>query len=367
MKEEKEMKRVYNFNGGPAALPLDVLKEIHEEWFDFDGTGESILEISHRSKTFEKVLENVKDDIRHLLHLSDDYAVLFLSGGANMQFAAIPMNFLLPGKKASYVLSSYFSEKALKEAEKIGDVQIAWQPKSGIYNHIPAPEEILVDPEAAYIHITTNGTAEGNEIFRIPNTGNVPLAADMTSDLMAREIDSHLLSFFYAGVQKNIGPAGTVLAIARKDFLKGRNPRLPNVLNYELLMEHDSMINTPPVFAIYTVGKYVKWIRQQGGVQKMERRNRKKSSMIYEIVDAHPDFYHPFADKESRSIVNVTFTLPSQSLTKRFIAEAESQNLYGLKGHRAVGGIRVSLYNGVPVEAAEHLADFMERFFKSNK
>lgn len=358
------MKRVYNFNGGPAALPLDVLKEIHEEWFDFDGTGESILEISHRSKAFEKVLENAKDDIRHLLHLNDEYAILFLSGGANMQFAAIPMNFLLPGKKASYVLSSYFSEKALKEAEKLGDVQIAWRPESGIYNHVPAPEEISYDSHSAYLHITTNGTAEGNEIFQIPNTGNVPLIADMTSDLMARTIDSSLFSFFYAGVQKNIGPAGTVLAIAKKSFLKGRSAKLPNVLNYEMLMDHDSMINTPPVFAIYTVGKYVKWIRNQGGIEEMEKRNRLKSSLIYNVVDAHPDFYHPFAEKDSRSIVNVTFTLPTQNLTNLFLYEAEAENLYGLKGHRVIGGIRVSLYNGVPLDAAEHLADFMERFFK---
>ena len=360
------MKRVYNFNGGPAALPLDVLKEIHEEWFDFRSTGESILEISHRSDTFAKVLEEAKADIAHLLHLNEEYTVLFASGGANLQFAAIPMNFLLPGETASYVLSSYFSEKALKEAEKIGNVEVAWKPEDGVYDHVPAPEDISIDPKAAYLHITTNGTAEGNEIFQIPQTGKVPLVADMTSDLMARDINASSFSFLYAGVQKNIGPAGTVLIVAKKSFLRGRNPGLPTVLNYETLMEHDSMINTPPVFAIYAVGKYVKWIREQGGLVEMERRNREKSDMIYTILDSHSDFYRPVVKKDSRSIVSVTFRLPSQALTAQFLQEAEEHQLYGLKGHRIVGGIRVSLYNGVPKEAAQHLAAFMEAFYEAH-
>ena len=360
------MKRVYNFNGGPAALPLDVLKEIHNEWFDFRGTGESILEISHRSDTFAKVLEEAKKDIRTLLHLSEEYTVLFASGGANLQFAMIPMNFLLPGETASYVLSSYFSEKAFKEAEKIGNVEIAWKPDTGVYDHVPSPADIHIDSHAAYLHITTNGTAEGNEFFQIPKTGHVPLVADMTSDLMARDIDSSAFSFLYAGVQKNIGPAGTVLIVAKKSFLEGRNPGLPTVLNYETLMEHDSMINTPPVFAIYAVGKYVKWIREQGGLLEMERRNREKSDMIYDIIDSHSSFYLSFARKDSRSIVSVTFSLPSKTLTDIFLQEAEAYQLYGLKGHKIVGGIRVSLYNGVPLEAVQHLAAFMEDFYKKH-
>lgn len=360
------MARVFNFNAGPAALPLEVLQEIHEEWFDFGGMGESILEISHRSKAFTEVIETARQDVLDLLELSDDYTALFTSGGANLQFAQVPLNFLLPGKKAAYVLTSYFSDKALKEAKKVGDTEVIWQPEGG-YHRVPRPEEIPVPEDAAYIHVTTNNTAEGTEYQDFPDTGNVPLIGDMTSDLLARPFDAGKFALFYAGVQKNIGPAGTALVVARKDFIKNRREKLPDVLDYELLYEKDSLYNTPPVFQIYAVGKVLQWLKRNGGLAAAEERNRQKSELVYDVVDAHPAFYQGYAEKSSRSIVNAVFQLPTKELDAKFIQEAEQHSLFGLKGHRIVGGIRASLYNGVPFEAAKALAEFMEEFYRENR
>lgn len=360
------MARVFNFNAGPAALPLDVLKEIHEEWFDFAGTGESILEISHRSPAFLSVIETARQDTLDLLGLDDSYTALFTSGGANLQFAQVPLNFLTPGKKAAYVLTSYFSDKALKEAKKIGDTEVVWQP-DGEYRRAPKPNEIPLPKDAAYLHVTTNGTAEGVEFQDFPDTGTVPLIGDMTSDLMARTFDARKFTLFYAGVQKNIGPAGTVLVVAKKDFLKKRRANLPDVLDYELLEEKDSIYNTPPVFQIYAVGKVLQWMKRNGGLTAAEERNRQKSELIYDVIDEHPAFYQGYAEKDSRSIVSVVFRLPSKELDADFVHEAEKRNLFGLKGHRIIGGIRASLYNGVPLEAAKALAEFMEGFYKSHR
>lgn len=360
------MARVYNFNAGPAALPLEVLQEIHDEWFDFGGTGESILEISHRSAAFSKVIETAREDTLDLLGLDDSYTALFTSGGANLQFAQVPLNFLAPGKKAAYVLTSYFSDKALKEAKKVGDTEVVWKPE-GAYTHVPKPADIPVPKDAAYLHVTTNGTAEGVEFHDFPDTGDVPLIGDMTSDLMATTFDAKKFSLLYAGVQKNIGPAGTVLVVAKKDFIKHRRENLPDVLDYELLYEKDSIYNTPPVFQIYAVGKVLQWLKRNGGLAAAEERNRAKSDLIYQVIDEHPDFYRGYADKDSRSIVSAVFQLPTKELDAAFVKEAEARNLFGLKGHHIVGGIRASLYNGVPYEAAKALAEFMEVFYNAHK
>ena len=357
------MKRVFNFNAGPATLPLEVLEEIHAEWFDFAGTGESILEIRHRGEVFGRVLEEAEEDVRTLLGVDDRYAVMFLSGGANLHFHMIPLNFLTEGKTAAYVMTSFFSDKALKEAEKIGKTFIAYRPENGIYDRVPAPEEVVIPECCAYVHVTSNNTAEGTEMFCFPDTGNVPLIADMTSDLLTHPLDMEKFSLIYAGVQKNIGPAGTVLVVAKKDFLRGRSPALANTLNYEIQMENHSMYNTPPVFAVYTAGKVVKWILRNGGLAGMEKQNREKAELLYHAVDQHPDFYRPYAQKDSRSLMNVVFTLPSAVLEKRFVAEAAEQDLCGLKGHKATGGIRASIYNAMPSEGCRRLAAFMDAFY----
>ena len=360
------MNRIYNFNAGPATLPLDVLKEVQAELLDFRGSGMSILEISHRSKEFQAVLDDTKADIAELLHLPADYGICFMAGGGTLQFSCVPWNFLLPGTVGAYAVTGSFSDKALAEAEKVGETAVVYSSKESGYDRVPRPDEIRLPERCAYLHITGNNTIEGTEYSVYPETGSVPLIADMSSDILSRPFPVEKFSLIYAGVQKNIGPAGAVLVIAKKDFLEGRSGKIPVMMNYETIMKKDSTYNTPPVFAIYIVGKVVRWLKEHGGLVEREKVNRAKAELVYDALDAHPEFYRGKAARDSRSLMNVTFNLPEKELEAAFVEEAKKYNMGGLKGHRSVGGIRASIYNAMPVEGCQTLADFMEDFWKKN-
>jgi len=361
------MSRIFNFNAGPAALPLEVLEEVQEELLDFADTGMSILEISHRSPAFEKVLEETKQDIAELLHLPEDYGIFFMAGGGSLQFSCVPYNFLTEGKTAAYADTGSFSDKAFQEAEKVGRAVKVFSSKAEGYDRVPRPEEVVLPENCAYLHITGNNTIEGTEYFAYPETNGVPLIADMSSEILSRPFPVEKFSLIYSGVQKNIGPAGAVLVIARRDFVAGRDKKLPVMMNYETMLEKDSLYNTPPVFAIYIVGKVAKWLKKQGGLEAMEAVNRKKAALLYGMLDRYPAFYKGRAEKDSRSIMNVTFNLPTKELEAQFAEEGKRRGLGGLKGHRSVGGIRASIYNAMPLEGCEELAKFMEEFYQANK
>ncbi len=358
--------RVYNFNPGPATLPLEVLQEAQAELLNFDGTGMSIMEISHRSEPYERVHNQTKADILSLMGLGDDYEVLFIQGGASLQFAMIPMNFATVERKGAYVLSGTFSSNAYKEAATLGVGSIAASSKEGGFRHVPTQEELSIDPSAAYLHVCYNNTIYGTEFHYIPDV-SVPLIADMSSDMLSRPIDFKRFDFIYAGVQKNLGPAGVVIVVAKKSMIESSRADLPTMLRYDTFYKKNSLYNTPPAWSIYMVGKVVRWIKDQGGLSAMADRNARKAKLLYNAIDQSEGFYRGHAEPASRSLMNVTFRLPTEELEKKFAAEAAEQNLIGVKGHRSVGGMRASIYNAMPIEGAAALADFMDHFRKSNR
>ena len=361
-----EANRVYNFNPGPAALSLPVLKEAQAEFLNFHETGMSILEISHRAKAYEEVHNQAKADIKELMGLNDDYEVLFIQGGASMQFDMVPLNFATAEKKGSYILSGSFASKAYKEAELLGRGHVAASSKDKDFKHIPVQAEIDLPQDAAYLHVCYNNTIYGTEYHYIPETGNVPLIADMSSDILSRPLDFSRFSLIYAGVQKNLGPAGVCLVVGKKSMLSESPASLPTMLRYETYFKKNSLYNTPPAFCIYMVGKTVAWIKAQGGLEVMAKRNAKKAALVYDAIDNSNGFYRGHADKDSRSFMNVTFRLPNEELEKKFIAEATAHKLCGIKGHRSVGGMRASIYNAMPYEGCEALASFMDKFRQAN-
>ena len=361
------MERIYNFSAGPAMLPLEVLEEAQKELLNCQNSGMSILEVSHRSPLYEKVNKEAQEDIKELLGLDDSWCVVFLGGGASLQFSMIPMNFLPQGKVGVYADTSSFSNKAEKEAQKVGETSIIFSSKNEKYNRVPKLSELKLPDNAAYLHITGNNTIEGTEYKEYPDTGKIPLIADLSSDILSKEIPTEKFSLIYAGAQKNIGPGGVVVVIAKKDFIKGRDKNLPTMLNYETHMDNNSLYNTPPVFGVYIVGLVAKWLKKQGGLKVMAEKNAKKAKLIYDVIDKYPDFYKGFAQKDSRSLMNVTFGLPTKELEEKFAKEATQNDLNGLKGHRSVGGLRASIYNAMPYEGCEKLADFMEDFYNKNK
>lgn len=361
------MGRIYNFGAGPSMMPLPVLEQAQRELLDYKGSGMSMLEISHRNALFEEVNDQAQAHIKQLLGMDDSWVVMFMGGGASLQFSMIPMNFLTPGKVAAYAITSTFSEKAIKEAHKVGKAVEVYSSKATGLDRVPRPEELKLPENCAYLHLTGNCTAEGLEYFDYPDTGEVPLIVDMSSDILSRPIPLEKFSLIYNGAQKNIGPAGVTVVMAKKEFLKGRDPQLPTMMNYETFADHDSTYNTPPVFGIYLVDLMSQWLLDQGGLTEMEKRNRAKAKVVYDVLDAHPEFYRGHAQKDSRSLMNVTFNLPSKELETRFVAEAKAQGLAGLKGHRSIGGIRASIYNAMPLEGAQALTDFMEDFWKKNR
>lgn len=361
------MGRIYNFGAGPSMMPLPVLEQAQRELLDYKGSGMSMLEISHRNALFEEVNDQAQAHIKQLLGMDDSWVVMFMGGGASLQFSMIPMNFLTPGKVAAYAITSTFSEKAIKEAHKVGKAVEIYSSKATGLDRVPRPEELKLPENCAYLHLTGNCTAEGLEYFDYPDTGDVPLIVDMSSDILSRPIPLDKFSLIYNGAQKNIGPAGVTVVMAKKEFLKGRDPQLPTMMNYETFADHDSTYNTPPVFGVYLVDLMSQWLLDQGGLGAMEKRNRAKAKLVYDVLDAHPGFYQGHAQKDSRSLMNVTFNLPSKELETRFVAEAKEQGLAGLKGHRSIGGIRASIYNAMPLEGAQALTDFMENFWKNNR
>ncbi len=357
--------RIHNFNPGPAALPLPVLEEIRDNFLDLDGTGMSITEISHRSKTFDAIIEDAIARVKRLMGLGDDYKVLFCQGGASMQFAMIPMNFLADGATADYVDTGTWATKAIKEARIQGkEIRVAASSEDRNYAYIP--KGISYAKEAAYVHITSNNTIKGTQWAAYPETGGPPLIADMSSDILCRRFDPKPFGLMYAGAQKNIGPAGVCLAVIRQDLLDRVPDGLPTMLKYTTYAEKNSMFNTPPCFAVYTVQLVLKWLEETvGGLTKMEAVNRKKAETLYGVLDGS-DFYRGTADADSRSLMNVTFRLPEEALEKRFVETALENGLGGLKGHRSVGGCRASIYNAASQESVEALADFMRTFEKEN-
>ncbi len=357
--------RAHNFFAGPAILPVSVLEETRDAVMDFAGLGVSIMEVSHRDKTFDKVIQEAQADTLALAGLSaDEYSVLFLGGGASMQFAMVPMNFL--HTKADYVNTGEWASKAIKEAKAFGQVVEAGSSKDAKFNHIPP--KLTLSPDADYVHITTNNTIYGTEWKSTPDVGTVPLIADMSSDMFGMQRDFHKYSLIYAGAQKNLGPAGVTLVIIRKAWMEAKaKQNVPSMLRYKTHVDGLSLYNTPPVFAVFVLGKTLKWIMKEGGLGAVQKRNEAKAKLIYDAIDGHPGFYRgAVANKTDRSLMNITWTLPSPELEEKFLAEAKAKRMLGLKGHRSVGGIRASVYNACPMESAEALATFMEQFARAN-
>ncbi|MFO7965785.1 MAG: 3-phosphoserine/phosphohydroxythreonine transaminase [Desulfobacterales bacterium] len=357
--------RIHNFNAGPAALPIDVLKEVQASFLNFAGSGMSITEISHRSKMFDDVINDAIARTRRLLKLDDRFHVLFLQGGASMQFCMIPMNFLAEGQTADYVNTGTWSTKAIKEA-RLQERPIRVAASSEDKNFAYIPRDIAFSRDAAFVHITSNNTIKGTQWGRFPETGGIPLMADMSSDIMSRPFDASGFGLIYAGAQKNIGPAGCCMVIIRQDMLDRVPEHIPTILSYKTFAEKNSMFNTPPCFSVYVIQRVLKWLEETiGGLESMDRINREKASLLYGLIDKS-GFYRGTAEKDSRSLMNVTFRLPSEELEKKFVQQALENGLGGLKGHRSVGGCRASIYNAVSVKAVENLCDFMESFEKEN-
>lgn len=359
------MARADNFNAGPAGLPLAALERTQRELLDFEGTGMSIMEHSHRGKAYEKVHNEAIQLLRDLIGIPSDYHVLFLQGGASQQFATIPMNFLEPGKSADYIITGGWSEKALEEAKRIGTARVAATTAvDKKYARIPKQSELDLDPNAAYVHMTTNNTLFGTQWHHTPDVGKVPLIADMSSDFIWKPFDIKPYSFVYAGAQKNIGPSGVVVVIARADFIDRGRKDIPTIFRYSTHASNNSLYNTAPTFAIYLVRNVLAYTVEIGGLAEVERRNRKKANLLYGAIDESPEFFRAPVEKESRSTMNVVFRLPTEELEKEFVAEATKKNMIGLAGHRSTGGIRASLYNAVSIESVERLVAFMGDFKK---
>lgn len=357
------MERARNFNPGPAALPQAVLEKVQAELLNFAGTGMSILEVSHRSKDYEAVHNGAQALLRELLGIPQEYTILFLGGGASLQFSMVPMNLLGPGVSADYIITGTWSQKAFAEAKLVGSPRVAASTEvDGKFTRIPKQEELQLDPEARYVHITSNNTIFGTQWQSFPNTGQVPLVADMSSDFLWRPFDVKPFGLIYGGAQKNLGPAGVTLVIIRQDLLNLCREDIPIILRFKTHASNNSLYNTPPVFAIYILKLVLEWIKERGGVAAMERENRAKAQRIYGVIDAFPNFYLAPVEKESRSFMNAVFRLPNQELEARFLEEAKAHRFVGLKGHRSVGGIRVSMYNFVEQAWVEELAKFMEDF-----
>lgn len=362
--EEKMLNRVHNFSAGPAVLPEEVLLEIQKDLVDYKGHGLSVMEMSHRSAVYQGIIDDAVARVKRILGLGEDYEVLFLQGGASTQFYMLPLNFCPEGKVANYIDTGAWSSKALKEAKKIGKkMHIAASSEDKAYTYIP--KEYTLSENPAYLHITTNNTIRGTEFKTDLDTGDIPLIADMSSNMMSKPIDAKKYDVIYAGAQKNIGPAGTTLVIIKKDMIERINPGLPTMMDYNTHINKGSMFNTPPCFAIYVVGLVLKWIENMGGLKAVEQNNIKKANLLYNIIDSS-DFYKGTVVPEDRSLMNIPFRLPTEELEKKFIAETAENKMMNLKGHRSVGGCRASIYNSIPIKSVEVLADFMKEFERKN-
>lgn len=356
--------RVYNFAAGPSMLADEVLNELHDEFYNYNGSGMAVMEMSHRSKGYLEIFNEAKDRLRRIMEIPEEYEIFFMHGGATGQFAAVPMN-LMKKKKADYIITGNFSKKAAQEASKYGEVNIIYDGKENNYSQIPSADELSFSDDIDYVHLCANNTIYGTEWKTFPDTGDIPLVVDMSSDILSRKIDVKEFGLIYAGAQKNIGIAGIAVVIIRKDLISDHDPKTPQVMAYDLTLKNDSMLNTPPTYPIYVLGKVLKWIEEIGGIKEIEERNIAKAKLLYDYLD-HQSFYIPHAEKGSRSLMNITFTTPSEDMDAAFAKKATEQGLCNLKGHRLVGGIRASIYNAMPIEGVEKLISFMEEFAKEN-
>ena len=353
--------RIFNFSAGPAILPLPVLEEAQRDLLSLPGVGMSVMEISHRSKTFDEIISRAESGLRELLGIPANYHVLFLQGGASLQFSMVPLNFLPAEASADYIITGSWGKKALKEGKRAGSVKVAATMADGGFTRVPEAHELNLDPQAAYVHFTTNETIEGVEWKREPEVGDVPLVADASSDILSHVIPVEKYGLIYAGAQKNMGPSGVTLVIVRDDLLQRIPDGLHTMLDYRIHVENRSLYNTPNTWGIYIISLVCKWLREKGGLAAMEQENEEKAKLLYDAIDG-TDFYRGHADADCRSIMNVTFRLPSEELEKKFTAEATASGLDGLKGHRSVGGIRASIYNAFPREGVAALVSFMKDF-----
>ena len=361
------MSQVYNFGAGPAMLPVPVMERIRDEFLDFKSMGISIIEISHRAKQFEQVLLDAQERFRQLTELPDNYKILFVHGGARMQFSALPMNLAgrSPSKKCLYVETGNFAKLANKDAKPFGDIRVIANSADTNYSYLPEITVEMVDQDAAYLHMTTNNTIYGSRYNTFPDTGKVPLVADQTSEILSRVIDYSKFGCIYAGLQKNLGPAGTAIVVIREDLLGHASPETPVLLNYEQCAKDNSLTNTANTFAIYVTGLVLDWLQEQGGVAAIEKVNEQKTKALYDVIDAG-DYYRGVIQPEFRGTMNVSFNLPSEQLEAKFLKEAGALGLYALKGHRSVGGIRASIYNAMPLAGVEALTGFMKEFENKN-
>jgi phosphoserine aminotransferase len=357
--------RIFNFSAGPAVLPLEVLQEAQRDLLSLPGVGMSILEISHRSKPFDEVIQGCEADMRTLAGIPANYKILFLQGGASLQFSMVPMNLLPANGSADYIVTGVWGQKAIKEAKKVGAVKIAGSTESGNFTRVPAQDELTLDPNAAYVHMTSNNTIYGTEWKRLPETGNVPLVSDMSSDIFSGPVDVAKHALIYAGAQKNLAPAGVTLVIIREDLLERSQPSLHTMLSYKVHAENQSLYNTPPVFAIYVMRLVMTWLLNNGGLAAVDARNQRKADRLYAEID-RSGFYQGHAARDSRSRMNVTFRLASEELDKKFAKDATAAGLDGLKGHRSVGGMRASIYNAFPEAGVDALVAFMQEFERRN-
>ncbi|MFD2114402.1 3-phosphoserine/phosphohydroxythreonine transaminase [Paenibacillus yanchengensis] len=356
----------YNFNAGPSALPPEVLQEAQAEFLNFQGIGASILEISHRSKHYETIHQEAQQRIKQMLALSSEYEVLFLQGGASAQFSMLPINFLTKGKTAGYINSGAWSEKAWKEAQKIGEAVVLASGKDKQFQQLPNLQVQNIPEELVYIHFASNETIGGIQYKTYPKVGDIPLVADMSSDIMSRPFDASQFSLIYAGAQKNLGPAGVTIVIVHRSLLDSIPESTPDMLNYAVQAANQSLFNTPPVFSVYMMNLVLKWIEQHGGLEGMAARNQQKADILYEVIDSSDGFYKGLAHKDSRSIMNITFGTESSEKEKKLLLELEQAGFIGLKGHRAAGHLRASIYNAVPYEHCKALAEFLVDFQRRN-
>lgn len=358
--------RVYNFSAGPSMLPVEVLEKVQKDLLNYEGSGQSVMEMSHRSKEYQKIIDDAEADLRELMHIPDNYKVLFVQGGGTLQFAMVPINLLRNSKKADYVLTGTWAKKAYKEACKYGDIRVIASSEDDKFTWVPKITKEDVREDADYAYITTNNTIYGTKYNYIPETGNVPLVADMSSNILSEEIDVSRFGMIWAGAQKNVGPAGVTIVIVREDLIGFAGAEVPTYLDYKIHADNGSMYNTPPCFSIYVAGEVFKYLKSIGGIAEMERRNREKAQMLYDFIDSSRLFSCPVA-KEDRSLMNVVFVTGDAELDKKFIALAKENGMINLSGHRSIGGMRASIYNAMPKEGVAALVDFMRKFEEENK
>ncbi len=359
------MSRVYNFSAGPSMLPEEVLKTAAEEMFDYNGSGQSVMEMSHRSKEFQAIIDQAEADLREILNIPDNYDVLFLQGGGSTQFAMVPLNLMNKNKKADYIITGQWANKAYKEAARYGNARVVASSADKTYSYIPKTKREDFDKDADYVYICMNNTIYGTKFHELPDTGDIPLVADISSCALSEPLDVTKFGLIYAGAQKNIAPAGVTIVIVRKDLIGNAMDFTPTMLDYKTHADNGSMFNTPPCYCIYLAGLTFKWIKKMGGLEKIKEMNEKKAKILYDFLDSSKLFKGTVVP-EDRSLMNVPFVTGNEELDAKFVAEAKAAGFVNLKGHRTVGGMRASIYNAMPIEGVEKLVEFMKKFEKEN-